>query len=236
MKKNNLLRYIPGIIAIMGTFFFASSCNDSFLEKPTPDYTELYDTLFVTNTTQPFVLDLDFGTNEACNWRLAQYPFWLEVTPKEGRKETNKTAIIQFKVVDEKINVPLGFYTFPLTFDINDKQLVNYTILLAHLGHPHIQVSQTSLSFSGTYNQSLEIRNNSYGILNWWIASVPGWLVPNKKDGLINDNQSENIEFTTAINGLTPGNYSGILHILSNAENTPSLNIQVTLKVDEGND
>ena len=231
MKNNKRLNYISGIIVILGIFFFANSCDDSFMETQTPEYAELYDTLFVTNTSEPFSLDLDFGTNEACNWRLAQYPFWLEISPKEGRKEANGTATIQFTVIDGNISVEPGFYTFPLAFDINNKQIVNYTALLAHLGHPHIQVSRNSLAFTNTFNQSLEIRNNSYGILNWWIASAPEWLVANKEGGLIDENQSENIQLTAKINGLDPGDYSGILRIQSNAENTPSFDIQVSLKV-----
>ncbi len=211
---------------------FIYSCDNSFLDNAQmPDYTELPDTIFVTNSSAPFQLDFNFNTNEACNWRLVQYPLWLVPSPIEGEKGANQTAAVQFSVYDSNITVGLGFYSFPLIFDIDGKKMVGYTVVLANLGHPYINVSRTSVSFDNALTGSIEITNNSYGILSWYISSKPSWLKTENSSGLIDQNRSEMLGMSVDLNGLEPGDYSGNLVIQSNAENQKTVSILVSVHV-----
>lgn len=223
------------ILVIIGLLFSFSfqSCDNSFLdETQNLNYTEIPDTLFVTNTTPPFSLNMEFNTDKALNWKLVQYPLWLEVHPKEGSKSANGSSVVEFGVKDSDITLGFGFYTFPLVFDIGNGEMIGYTVALAHLGHPLIQVSRNNISFDNTYNKSFEIRNNNgYGFLAWQISSAPSWIKANKTSGLLDEFTSEEIMLSADVNGLAPGEYKGTVVIQSNAENTPVFNIQVYLQI-----
>lgn len=232
MKTKIFFNRIAVLLAVVVTVFLFHSCDNSFLEEnQVPEYSELNDTIFVTNSTQPFELNLNFNNTQTCNWRVAQFPVWLDLYPKEGSKQANGNSTIQFTVNDSNIPLEPGFYTFPLVFDIDGKKMVGYTVALAHLGHPNMNVSTTSILFTNSYSSSLEIRNESYGILSWWIASAPNWLTAEKQYGLIDQYQSEEIKLSVDVNGLNPGEYTGTLIIQSNAENQKTVSIQVKIVV-----
>jgi len=223
-------RFVILIVALIGLFIY--SCDNSFLdENQMPDYTELQDTIFVTSYASSFQIDFTFNTDKACNWRLVQFPLWMTPSELEGKKDVSASASIQFTVYDENIMVDLGLYSFPLVFDIDGKQMVGYTVILANLGHPYINVSRTSVPFENTLTNSIEISNNSYGILSWWISSKPAWLKTDNSSGLIEQYQSSLLEMTVDLNGLEPGDYSGTMVIQSNAENQSNVSIQVTIHV-----
>lgn len=232
MKTKITARSQFAIVLTLLIALFIYSCDNSFLDDAQmPGYTELPDTIFVTNSTAPFQLDFNFSTNEACNWRLVQYPLWLVPSPMEGEKGANQTAALQFSVYDSNITVGLGFYSFPLVFDIDGKKMVGYTVVLANLGHPYINVSRTSVSFDNALTNSIEISNNGYGILAWNISSKPIWLKTVNSSGLIDQNQSGLLEMSVDLNGLEPGKYSGTLVIQSNAENQKTISVQVSVTV-----
>lgn len=231
MKNINIHFILIGFIAIISSNLFLSSCDDSFLETKAPDYYETTDTLFVTNATLPFSVNMDFNENEICNWRLAQFPAWLDIYPKEGTKGANANSSLNLAVKDGEISVGLGFYTFPLVFDIDGEKMIGYTVVLANLGHPTIEVSSGTISFTNTFNSTVEISNTSYGILNWWIADAPNWVKWNKANDLLDQYQSESINFSADVNGMDPGEYNGTIKIQSNAENYPVYEIQVSLNV-----
>ncbi len=232
MKTTIFIQRIAVMVLIAVSSLFIFSCDNSFLdETKIPDYTELQDTIYVTNGTGTFQIDLNFNTNNACDWRLAQYPLWLVPSNTEGTKGANDYATMQFSVYDANITVDLGFYSFPLVFDIDGEKLVGYTIVLANLGHPIIQVSGNSVSFDYSLNSSIKISNNSYGILNWSISSAPAWLEAETTYGLIDSNESEILNLSANLNGLDPGEYNGTLVIESNAENQKTVNISVSLSV-----
>lgn len=229
--KTNKLRLNLGIVALIITSTFILSCSDDFLNTKMPEYQETPDTIFLTNTTPPFSIEMDFDKEEACDWQLVQYPLWLEVSPKRGTKEAHAGATINFSVKDYDIATGLGFYTFPLVFDIDGKEMIGYTLMLANLGHPSIQVSTQSITFGNSLNYHVAFSNQSYGILAWQIASAPNWLQWDKENGLLEQYHEESINFSANVSGLDPGEYKGTIKIESNSMYNPVSEIQVTLHV-----
>jgi hypothetical protein len=220
-------------IAIWGSLFF-SSCDNSFLETEPPTQNITTDTIFVTNKTQPFQLNFGFETSEACNWRLFQFPIWLDVSPKEGFKSENSNAVLQFTIDPNEFYFDFGFYTFPLTFDIDETQFVTYTIMLAHLGNPTMEVTPSNFVIENALEGSFEIVNRGHGILYWEVTDSPSWLNIETKQGLLEQNHTETIHFTINSNGLEPGTYEGVVKILNNA-NDNHYNIPVYLKLEAQN-
>ncbi|WP_423129565.1 hypothetical protein [Gaoshiqia sp. Z1-71] len=229
-KKKNKLRIYLGIAVLIITSSFILSCNDDFIHAKMPEYQELNDTIFVTNTTPPFSIDMNFDKDGACNWQLVQSPLWLGVSPKRGTKEAYRAATIHFSVNDYDIATGLGFYAFPLVFDIDGK-LIGYTVALANLGHPTIHLSTQSITFSSSLNYHVELSNQSYGILAWRIAEAPSWVQWDQGSGLLNQYAEQSINFSANVSGLDPGEYKGTIKIESNSTYNPVFEIQVTLHV-----
>ena len=207
------------------------SCDDSFLnENQMPEYTELNDTIYVTNTAGSFELDFTFNTNEACNWQLVQYPYWLQLSPAKGRKAANQSAHMNFMVNESDITMGIGLFSFPLVFDI-DGRLVGYTVVLGNFGHPNIHLANDPINFDNSLSKTIEIGNEAEGILNWWIESAPDWLITDKLNGLVQSYETQTVTLSIDINDLDPGEYKGTLVIKSNAVNQPTVSIQVSVKI-----
>jgi hypothetical protein len=216
-------------VIVLGALLF-NSCDDSFLYADPPSQFLTTDTIFVTNQTQPFQLNFDFNKTGECTWRLYQFPKWLEVSPKEGVKYENSNVNLQFSIDQNAFTFDFGFYTFPLVFYIDDTEMVAYTIVMANLGNPTMEITPSNFVIENSLTGNFEIVNRGNGILFWEVTDSPSWISIETEFGMLEQNHGISINFSVDITGLEPGDYEGVVKILNNASNN-YYNLSFHLKV-----
>ncbi|MBN2090756.1 T9SS type A sorting domain-containing protein [candidate division KSB1 bacterium] len=115
---------------------------------------------------------------------------------------------------------------------MKDKAKISAIEVFASVTTPSLAVSATTLDF-GTLTTSLSftVSNSGSGSLNWSTAENPdqSWLTtmqPNS--GTLTGGASQQVQVTVDRSGLTDGNYTGLIDIISNGGNRQ---IQVSLSV-----
>ncbi|TKG94218.1 hypothetical protein EYV94_13100 [Puteibacter caeruleilacunae] len=229
MKIKNI-QYTIVAIALSIVFLF-SACDDSFLDTKSPNLIETSDTIYMTNSSSIFEVEMNFKNNNACKWRVAQFPKWLDIYPKEGYQNANESSTLHFGVNESDIALELGIYNFPLVFDINGEKMLEYTVSLANMGQPTMDVSTREISFIYDLKGSFEISNNNYGLLAWKIVETPDWISCDNKSGVVEQGSFVNVNVTANVDGLDEGDYSGVIKIQSNGVNRTEYEIKVDIKV-----
>ncbi len=164
---------------------------------------------------------------------------WLEVSPTSGNSKgqtRNHAVSVNIKGLGE------GRYTGTINITdadaSNSPQTVGVTLVIAKKPPPQIFVTPASLSFTSQEGstdpqpQTIRIRNNGEGTLDYRITKDANWLKVNPGRGT---STGQDITHTVSVNitGLGEGTYSGNLIITdSDAVNSP-LMVEVTLVLAE---
>ena len=232
METCNALKNRTGL-AILSVMFLVmvlliSSCSDDFLYQPAPDTIQSSDTIFLTNLTTSFPVPFQVEKGGMNEWKVFQYPTWIDVEPMQGRF-ANGNSSFNLSVSPERFPGGYGYFLFPLVFDVSGVGLVEYTLVYLNLGNPGMQVP-SSVNIGENSSGSFYIRNEGGGVLLWEITGMPSWLQITGRQGLIEQNSEQYINFTVNRKDLTQGDYSGLIHIGSNSRQGP-VSIPVQMKV-----
>jgi hypothetical protein len=232
METCNALKNRTGL-AILSVMFLVmvlliSSCSDDFLYQPAPDTIQSSDTIFLTNLTTSFPVPFQVEKGGMNEWKVFQYPTWIDVEPMQGRF-ANGNSSFNLSVSPERFPGGYGYFLFPLVFDVSGVGLVEYTLVYLNLGNPGMQVP-SSVNIGENSSGSFYIRNEGGGVLLWEITGMPSWLEITERQGLIEQHSEHYINFTVNRKDLTQGDYSGLIHIGSNSRQGP-VSIPVQMKV-----
>lgn len=232
METCNALKNKPGL-AFLSVLFLVmvlliSSCSDDFLYQPAPDTIQSSDTIFLNNLTTSFPVPFQLEKGGMNEWKVLQYPTWIDVEPMQGRF-ANGNSSFNLSVNPERFPGGYGYFLFPLVFDVSGVGLVEYTLVYLNLGNPGMQVP-SSVNIGENSSGSFYIRNEGGGVLLWEITGMPSWLQITERQGLIEQHSEHYINFTVNRKDLTQGDYSGLIHIGSNSRQGP-VSIPVQMKV-----
>lgn len=205
-----------------------SSCSDDFLYQSPPDTFGSTDTIFITNLSAQLSVPFEFGKGGMNEWRVLQYPAWIDVEPMNGRF-SNGSSSFSLTVRPDWFPGGYGFFVFPLVFDVSGVGLVEYTIVYLNLGNPVMGTSPI-VNIGENSSGSFYVRNEGGGILLYEITGLPSWLEIEEKQGIVEQQQIQYINFKVNRTGLTKGDYAGMIHIGSNAKQGP-VSIPVQMKV-----
>lgn len=205
-----------------------SSCSDDFLYQSPPDTFGSTDTIFITNLSAQVNVPFQFEKGGMNEWRVLQYPAWIDVEPMNGRF-ANGSSTFSLTVRPDWFPGGYGFFVFPLVFDVSGVGLVEYTIVYLNLGNPVMGISPI-VNIGENSSGSFYIRNEGGGILLYEITGLPSWLEIEEKQGIVEQQQIQYINFKVNRTGLTKGDYAGMIHIGSNAKQGP-VSIPVQMKV-----
>ncbi len=194
-----------------------SSCSNDFLETKYPGIVPDSDTIFITNQTTDFDLELDMQASTG-NWKLFQFPNWLEINPKEGMLNNNPKVNFHFSLRKDYLNLELGYHIYPLVFDVDNKGLIDKTMVIFNFGTPEIINTPALIDVEYHLQGKYMIKNSGYGILDWRVASKPSWLHLQTMEGWLNQHEYGIWDFRIDATGLKPGFYSGVVEIESNAQ------------------
>jgi len=175
--------------------------------------------------TKTFTISND-GTGEL-NWTISPTESWVSITPTSGIVTTGSTPVT---VTVNKTGMPYGNHSATITIssNANSKTIEAFVVVPDPTG---LQLSAypTILNFdiSGT-SMELKIQNTGTGMLSWNIASDSAWLTSIPATGTT-QTEIDNITINVNRYGLTPGLYTGNLHINSDggAENI-TVNMEVS--------
>ncbi len=224
-RQLNPIRLI--ILLFLSSWLY--SCSDSFLEKDhLPDLHPTADTLFITNETGPFTVDIDmqFGNR---TWRLYQFPQWLRINPKEGHLNDGTVVSFNCSLDHEKLDYSYGLYYLPLNIEIEGIGIVERTIAYFDFGDPKINLYPEFLKLESELNGEISISNKGEGLLMWEIVEKPDWISFDTTSGMYLPNSIYQIKYTVDVSGLEPGDYQGEL-VIENNDNA-ELRYQVNLTV-----
>jgi len=112
----------------------------------------------------------------------------------------------------------------------NDKNNKETTINInCDLGNPLLYCSSNQLNFRRTETkQTMDISNQSSGLLLWKVESCPEWLSVSETEGALIPHSWKTLTFTCDRNLLPPGQQSHTIYFKTNDKNNPSYAITVT--------
>lgn len=228
IKQNNAKYLLFLTIFVSGLWI--SSCSNDFLdENYFPIQYSSADTLFFTNYSTSSQIAIDLKTTGNREWRIHQYPKWLNINPKKGVLSNGSMVELTFDINHQNFNQGLGYYIYPLVFEIEDAGLLTTTAVYANFGNPTIQINPTSITLENTLSGEFEILNRGDGILFWEITDQPNWLNVDITNGTLEQHFHVFVKYTADIRNLEPGDYNEYITINNNVNS--SMRIPVSLKV-----
>jgi hypothetical protein len=227
--KKALYRFWAIIVLMIATIAGFYSCNNDFLNENQVVTNEMYDTIYISNLSQPFNVTVQLPTSGNDEYQIVQLPQFIDISPLQGTLN-NGSVMLHFDLKEEKIPVGTGSYIMPLTFEVAQLGLISYNLVFYNLGNPTIEASPSAFYLENNKSGSFELVNHGDGILVWEIAGKPGWLEISKDNGVLESHFMETVSFTVDHSDLSPGDYTGSIQIISNATNG-TYYIQVNIKV-----
>jgi len=193
------------------------SCSNDFLDMQYPTNYIPGDSLFVMSDVPSFEHALDMRNSKPANWKLFQFPKWLEITPKEGSANPGASVNLQFSVTKNEMYFDLGIFALPLVFEVEDVGLVQHTVVVWNVGEPEISNTPSVIEVDYTLQGMYQIVNSGHGILLWEVVNKPAWLTLETTEGMLNAHEYGIWHYSVNPEGLEPGDYSGKVEIRSNA-------------------
>ncbi len=166
---------------------------------------------------------------------------WLFVSPASGVVPPHSNLIAPVTFDGTSLNI--GTYTGTVHLSSNDSlnPLVNIPVVfnVGSGGTPNIVITPTSfadsLASDSTVSKSLKTKNTGTGTLAVTYSTASPWIQFSGGARYISPGDSVLIDITLNSAGLNPGTYNGAIHFTSNDPDTPSGDLNVTLKVFEPN-
>ncbi|MCG6190802.1 BACON domain-containing protein [Maribellus maritimus] len=197
--------------------FVVISCGNEFLDTQMPSNYIDGDSIVVMSDVGSFEYEFDMLSAGPGDWKLFQFPIWLDISPKDGMLNGNSRVNFQFTVNKQEMYVDLGLYAFPLIFDVENVGLVENTVVLANVGEPEINETPSEINADYTFKGQYQIVNSGHGILMWQVVHKPNWLQLNVTEGILNSHEYGIWDYSIDPSGFEAGEYSGQVEIQSNA-------------------
>lgn len=163
------------------------------------------------NTESSFEIK-NIGEGEL-TWQLSANQSWIQVSQQSGNT-TTETDVITVSVNTEGLEA--GTYSGNIQITSNfGNGLIQVSLIITET--PMLGFSPSALNFgdaqlSGTF----EIKNEGDGNLEWQLSTNETWIIISSANGNLEADQGSVIEVQIKKEGLTPGDYSGNIHIASN--------------------
>lgn len=176
-------------------------------------------------TTASLIISNGSGIN-SINWTAAKNVNWLSLSQTSG---TVSTASNTITLTIDRTGLSFGNYSTNVTVTSNGgNKDVSVTMTVANPNAPQLTVNPIVLDLGSSLSQStFSIRNSGTGKLSWTANTTTGWisLTPQSDS---TTTEIDEIKVTINRSGLSPGNYSGDVSVLSNAG---SQNVNVKMNV-----
>lgn len=211
--------------------FLNISCSNDFLEAENdgPMF-ETGDTIFATNLSQSFNMEVPLRMANNNAWRLVQYPQWIEIEPKSGFSRENTNITFRITIKPERFYNRYGYYFFNLIFDIEGVGLESKIFAYYNFGNPEIEVNPNSLSLKDWQNGEITISNKGDGMLMWEITAAPDWLNFEVIQGSNERYTDYQLKYTVDATNLDPGDYTDTITI----SNTANAGVQLPVSLNVG--
>lgn len=208
-----------------------TGCSNDFLDvkKEDPQVFVTQDTIYASNLSQPFVVEVPLRLSQNSAWRLITCPQWIDIEPKHGFNKENANVNFAITIKPERFYNNYGVYFFDLIFDVKGAGFESKTFAYYNLGNPEIEVNPKSLTLKDWQNGEITISNKGDGMLIWEITAAPDWLDFEVKRGSNERYTDYRLKYTVDAAGLEPGDYTGTITI-SNTANA-AVQLPVSLKV-----
>lgn len=172
------------------------------------------------------VTSLDFGKADTAlsftitntgggtlEWSIASNKHWLSANPSEGVTRTEGDEITV--TVDRKGLIEGSVYTGIITIASNGGEQ-NISVRMEVPAVPVLSVEPISLDFGEEETSKvLHISNRGTGTLTWSLSEKIDWLTVSSTSGT-SASETDEVTLTVDREGLTPGEYSGVIRITSN--------------------
>lgn len=171
---------------------------------------------------------LDFGTDDtektidiknngsgSLSWSLTEDIEWLTVDVLSGEVSSETDQVV---LTINREGMDPGKYTAEITIssDAGDKTV---SITMEVQEEPELSVTPTTLEFNAeTSEKTLEINNSGTGTVSWEITEGIDWLSLNLQSGETTT-ETDHVAVTVNRDGLDPGQYDGVISVLSNGGN-----------------
>ena len=179
---------------------------------------------FSTTTTDKSILVKNIGAG-SLTWSITENIPWLSASPGSGTLTTDQNVTISV----DRTGLADGSYSETLSVQSNGgNRTINVDMTVEN---PRLNVSPATLDF-GTIstNKSVVIQNIGAGSLTWSITENISWLSASPTTGTTDSQQ--NVNFSVARPGLSPGTYSESFEVQSNGGNkTVTVNMEVEQNV-----
>ncbi|MDK9699424.1 MAG: carboxypeptidase regulatory-like domain-containing protein [bacterium] len=168
--------------------------------------------------TDTLELTLASQNGVTINWSAVDDRNWLGITPTSGTI-TGQTAHVT--VVVNRDSMAAGNYTGSITFTSNGgNPVVQVLLAVPNPLIPQLSVNIQTIAFDTLSTAQLfTITNTGTGVLNWSITSNRTWILVVPVSGSTGSGVSRSISVSVDRAGLSNGNYSGALSIISNGGN-----------------
>jgi hypothetical protein len=199
-----------------------SSCNFNFPEE-TQEPVFSTDLKFHYNAGSPGGT-INFALADSGNepYRVIVYPQWMDIKKFDGALDNGYCTIpFEFKNVENFIsmgraegNVYIKHKNIILQITVSYG--VNSSIQPPPGGHVLMYISAVEIDFATENDRAFTIANPGQVEKSWYITNIPAWLQLSQTYGFLEAGRDLNIYCTVNRDGLTPGEYSQIIHIESN--------------------
>jgi len=169
------------------------------------------------------VLSIRNWGDEALIWEIIEDCPWLEVSPASG-ESTGEFGDVVLSV--NLADLPWGEYSYVMTISATGANNSPFKVLVTlHNPPPILELSSHKFEFStlgpNTPIQTLSIRNNGGGIVNWRIVEDCPWLEVNPTSGESAD-EVEDVVLSIDSSDMLPGVYRCVLTVSDeDSENDP---------------
>jgi len=174
------------------------------------------------------------------NYTISDDADWMTITPASG---SSSGQIVEHTISVDKTSLAARNKEYSATITVtspnayNNPQKVTAKLKLEKEPPPKIEVTPESLSFStkeGSTNlssQTITVKNEGQGTLNYTISDDASWLNINPKSGICEQSTTKSHTVSIDISGLSQGTYNGTITISDpKAKNSPQT-VNVSLNI-----
>lgn len=172
------------------------------------------------NATTTIAMNVQNTGTGTLNWSAIPSQSWISLS-KTSDSVTGSESI---NVTVSRNSLSSGSYSGQIVFSSNGgSQTVSVSMNIPSV--PVLSVSPSSLNFDSTKTQlSFSINNTGSGSLTWSDSSSQSWMTISPKSGT----NTGTVNVTVNRIGLSSGNYSGNVNLISNGGNT---NVSIAMSV-----